>query len=327
MMRKRWAAAIALLLLAACGQPPVTDEVTVRFSDESDTATVTAETKFDLQSRNPRVDAARNAALSSTDPWSVRFARVNPELDQVTFERQRGELARVVHLVRIPANDLGRVFSDTSVTVLLTRENGWNELTLLPGTSQRATREQQRHFEEQLGVWSGDVARYFRAIDHLYDYLDEHPQRAEALFAALVASKEDEPPLLAEEELPFVEAVMNAMERIATRMDESGAEAYSFAEEADLIFNPFPAKMTFRAPDAKDLVIEPVDLFAAIAGLEGKWISPDPLAALLKKEIPTAAELAEMPRKSTSMASATEIASAIREELARPKSYTLRWRD
>ena len=324
-MRKR-SAALVLVVLAACGRPPVTDEVTVQFSDEDDTAVITAETKFDLSSRNPRVEAARNAALAGTDPWTVRFARLTPELDRVTFERNRGDLARVVHTVRVPADDLQRVFSDTSVTVLLTRADGWNELTLLPGASTRATREQERHFEEHLRSWSGDVARYFRAIDHLYDYLDENPHRAEAMFAALVASKEEDP-LVTEEELPFLEAVMHAMERIAARMDATEGAAFTFGEVADLIYNPFPAKMTFRAPGAKDLVIEPVDLYGAIAALEGKWISPDPLAALLRNDIPPASELAAMPRKSAAAPDASEIAAAIKEQLARPKSYTLRWRE
>ena len=323
-MRKLWAA-LALAFLAACGRPPVTDEVTVRFFDDPPEVQITAETRFDLESRSRRVESARNAALTGTDPWSVRFARLAPELDQITFERQSGALARVVHVVRIPADDLPRVFSDTAITATLTYRDGVHELILYPGTSSRATREQQRHFEEQLGSWSKDVARYFTAIDHLYDYIDDNPHRAEAIFAALINNKETE---VLEEEQPFLEAVLNAMERIAARMDESEDDAVSFAEEADLIYNPFPAKMTFKAPGEKELVIEPVDLFAAIAALEGKWISPDPLAALLKddEQMPAAAELAKMPRKSASVVDASEIARAIREQLARPKTYSLRWR-
>lgn len=320
-------AAVALLVLAACGRPPVTDEVTVQFYDGHDDVVITAETKFDLHAQSRRVDLAREAALTGNDPWSVRFARLSPELDQVTFERRKGQLESVVHTIRVPADDLQRVFSDTSVTVTLTRDRGWKELTLYPGTSTRATREQQRLWDEQLTAWSEDVARYFTAIDHLYDYLDDQPHRAKAVFAALVAAEEDDPPI-AEEEEPFVEAVLDAMERIAIRMDQHEGDAASFAEMADLIHNPFPARMIFRVPREKDLVIEPVDLFGAIGALEGRWISPDPLAALLKTEksaIPSATELAEMPRKSSSVPNAAEIARAIREQLARPRVHSLRW--
>lgn len=321
-------AALALLVLAACTKPPVTDEVTIQFFEDHDDVRITAETKFAMNSDSPRVDAARTAAITGIDPWTVRFNRINPELDHITFERERGDLERVVHVVRVPAEDLQRVFSDTSVTLQVLRGEGWRELSLYFGSTPRATREQQRQFDDALKSWSHDVAHYFIAIDHLYDYMDENPHRAEALFAALVASKEEDPPLVAEEELPFIEAVMASMDRIGLRMDAVQGDAATLSELADLIYNPFPAKLTIRAPREKDLVIEPVDLFQEITSLEGKWISPDPLAALLKaEEMPSAADLAAMPRKSASVVDASEIERTIREQLARPKTYTYRWRD
>ena len=321
-------AALALLVLAACTKPPVTDEVTIQFFEDHDDVRITAETKFAMNSDSPRVEAARTAAITGIDPWTVRFNRINPELDHITFERERGELERVVHVVRVPAEDLQRVFSDTSVTLQVLRGEGWRELSLYFGSTPRATREQQRQFDDALKSWSHDVAHYFIAIDHLYDYMDENPHRAEALFAALVASKEEDPPLVAEEELPFIEAVMASMDRIGLRMDAVQGDAATLSELADLIYNPFPAKLTIRAPREKDLVIEPVDLFQEITALEGKWISPDPLAALLKaEEMPSAADLAAMPRKSASVVDASEIERTIREQLARPKTYTYRWRD
>ena len=108
-------------------------------------------------------------------------------------------------------------------------------------------------------------------------------------------------------------------------MDDTEGSAWSFAEEADLIYNPFPARITVRAPGEKDLVIEPVDLYKAIASLEGRWIEPDPLAALLKNEIPPPEDLAKLPRKSANVVNADEIAAAIKEQLARPKTYSIRW--
>jgi hypothetical protein len=174
-------------------------------------------------------------------------------------------------------------------------------------------------------VWSNDVAKYFTAVDHLYDYLDENPHRAEAIFTALLSEKEV---AVAEDEEPFLKAVLDAMERIADRMDEQEGDALTIVEEADLIYNPFPARMTIRVPREDDLVIEPVDLFAAITALEGRWISPDPLALLLNEKNPTAEELAALPRVSKPVVNGGEIAGAIREQLAaRPKTYSIRWRD
>jgi hypothetical protein len=320
-------AVLALLLLAACKQPPVTDQVTVQFYEHRNTITVTATTDFNRTSQNPRIESARIAALAGTDPWSIRFARVSPVDEDVTFSRHRGTLDQVTRRITIPADDLQRVFSDTSITVNLLEGEGWRELSLYPGTSSRASREQIRLFEEHLNAWSEEVARYFIAIDHLYDYLDENPHRAKFIFAT--QENDEESPVL-EEEKPLVEAVGNAMERILSRLEEQEDQAYSFAEAADLIFNPFPAKMTIRVPREKDLVIEPVNLVEALTSLEGKWVSPDPLAALLTKdgeEPLTSEQLAAMPRHSTSVINATEIATAIREQLARPQTYTIRWQD
>lgn len=321
-MMKKLAVLALLVVAAACR--PATDDVTVQFYDDNDDVTVTAETRFDVNSATQRTRDRQTAALNGTDPWSIRFARLSPESETVTFERSRGELERVTRSIRIPADDLQRVFSDTAVTVSLIRGDGWNELTLIPGTSSRATREQQRHFEGTLTSWSNDVARYFTAVDHLYDYLDENPHRAQGIFAAML---NDEDIVSNEEDQAFLRAVLEAMERIATRMDEQEGEANTFAEEADLIYNPFPARMTIRVPREKDLVIEPVDLMKAVTSLEGRWISPDPLALLLNEKNPTAEELAAMPRKSSAVVSGAEIAQAIREQLVRPRTYSIRWRD
>ena len=59
-------AVLALLLLAACAQPPVTDQVTVQFYEDRNTITVTATTDFKRDSQNPRVESARIA--SRLDP-------------------------------------------------------------------------------------------------------------------------------------------------------------------------------------------------------------------------------------------------------------------
>jgi hypothetical protein len=312
------------LLLAACGRPPIRDEVTIQFHEDRDDITVTAETWFDRGRGNERVNAARTAAVQGLDDWSVRFARLDPKSDEVTFARHQGELERVTRRIHIPSDDLQRVFSDTSITVNLVRSDGWQELSLIPGTSSRATREQTRHFNGELRAWSEEVARYFVAIDHLYDYLDENPHRARFVFAALLNEKDAG---VLEDELPLLEAAVNAMERIGERMDATENDAFTFAEEADLIYNPFPARMVIRVPHEKDLVIERVDLFKTIAALEGKWISPDPLAALLKDASPTSEQLAELPRKSASVINPSEIETAIREELVQPRTYSIRWTD
>ncbi|HEX8172653.1 MAG TPA: hypothetical protein VF824_19105 [Thermoanaerobaculia bacterium] len=330
-------AVFLLLLLSGCVRPPVSDEVTIDLRGEH--AVVTARTRFSLQPGNEesraRIEAARAAALDGSDPWSVRFARVNAESERVTFERTRGALENVIHEVEIAPEELQRVFADANVTVNVLHGDGWRELTFYPGSGGRATREQQRHFDAELSSWSKDVARYFTAVDHLYTYLDDQPGRAEYVFAAVLGEKDA---AVLDEEQPLVDAVVDSMTAIADRMDANEGRAESFAEEADLVFNPLPARVVVRVPGdvvssegfaSKEgaLTIEPVDLFGAIGKLEGRWISPDPLAALLRDQAPTAAQLADAERVSHAVVNASEVAAALRDQLARPKVFAVRWRD
>jgi hypothetical protein len=332
-------------LVVACARPPVEDQITIEPVKTDDSVIVTVQTSFELHPRNDetrrRVEIARAAALSSTDAWSIRFGNLQPAEESLTFEKTAGTLERVTRSVRIPSDDLHRVFADANITVDVLRGEGWRELTFYPGTSGRASREQQRQFETELAAWSRSVARYFIAMDHLYSYLRDQPERAPYFFAALLNEKnvDGSDPMVAEDELPIIEAVLASMTEIAERMDNQEERAATFAEEADLIFNPFPGRVTIRVPagvisaegfssqKGNDLVIEPVDLFAAIAALEGKWISPDPLAALLRDQTPRSSEIASLPRKSTAVVNSTDIARAIREQLARPKTYSVRWRE
>lgn len=83
----------------------------------------------------------------------------------------------------------------------------------------------------------------------------------------------------------------------------------------------------FTLRKGNEVIVEPVDLFATLTSLEGKWIAPDPMAALLRDQTPLAADLAELPRRSEAVVSRSEIARALREELTRPRMYSVRWRD
>jgi hypothetical protein len=332
-------AAVLILLSAACVRPPVSDEVVVEI-ERNDRARVTVETTFHdaeltTSDRLAFVEAARVAAMHGNDPWSARFLRVTPEDEEVTIAKHRGKVERVTRSIRIPAIELQQVFSDTNITVSLLSGDGWNELRFIPGGSGRATREQRKHFEDVLESWSGAVSRYFAALDHLYLYMDANAHRAAPLFRELMNAtprEVDVTPLL-EDEVLLVEAVRITMDDIAKRMDEEQDNAWRFAEEADLIYNAFPARTMLRVPGdvisregfEKELAIEPVDLLEIITKLEGRWMSPDPLVLLLREQKASAETLASAQR-TRNTASPKEIADAIREQLERPKVYAVRWR-
>jgi hypothetical protein len=347
-VRTLWRTGCALLLvaLAACQRTPVVDDLVLDFRESGQHVTVLAETSFELKPANDairrRVDAARAAALANTDPWAVRFARLQPVADSTTFRRDQGALHQVIRSVTIPHDDLQLVFADTNITVKTLRGDGWRELSFFPGSSTRATRDQQRAFEGALALWSEDIARYLTAVHETYAYLDRRPQRARYVFAAILDERGEDgaPPIVLEEEQLLVDTVRESMERIASRMDASQGDAVTFAEQADLLFNPFPARVTVRVPGTilasqgfsirdkgKDVVIEPVELFETLASLEGVWLTPDPLSALLREEPITSVKLAEIERESTALVSGSEIAREVRSRLARPQTYALRWRE
>ena len=343
-MRRPILAAL-LFALAACTRLPVTEEVTIEPSAESESVTVTVSTAFWLspptEALRRRVEEARAAALAGTDPWSVRFARLSqPEHERVTMERTRGALERVTRSATIDSDDLQHLFSDTGITVDLLRGEGWRELRLFPGSAGRASREQQKALNTTLDIWSRSVTRYFTAMHHFYRYLDEHPGREQVMWAAFLEERGPDGlvPPVSDEEAPLLDAVRHSMDQIAERMDTEDGRAALLMEQADLVFNPFPGRVVLRTPrdvlmaegfkqKGNELTIEPVDLFESLAGLEGRWISPDPLAATLRDQHLTSAQLAEMERKSTAVVNAGEVHRAIREQLVRPKSYVVRWRD
>jgi len=342
---RRGILAASLLVLAACTRLPVTEEVTIEPSAESDAVTVTVSTSFWLSpptdELREHVDDARSAALSGTDAWSVRFARLSqPQSERLTLERTRGALERVTRAATIPSDDLQHLFSDTGVTVDVLRGDGWRELRLFPGSSGRATREQQKELETTLDVWSRSVSRYFTAMHHFYRYLDEQPGREEVLWAAFLEERGPDGlvPPVADDEAALIDAVRHSMDEIAIRMDTEDRRAAFLMEQADLVYNPFPGRIVVRVPrdvlasegfsvKGNQLSIEPVDLFQSLAGLEGRWISPDPLAASLRDQQLTSAQLADAERKSTAVVNSSEVGRAIREQLVRPKAYVVRWRD
>jgi hypothetical protein len=342
----RLLAASLLALLVACSRPAVEDSVTIEFHDDKPEATITARQTFRIATRSAaeraRISSAANAAMLGTDPWSVRFDRLQPASEQVTFDRVRGQLERVTHAAVVPAHDVERFFSDSSLTVKYARGEGWGELAIYPGTSNRFTREQQRHFDEALTAWSQAISRYYQSLAHLYGYLAENPQRARFVFAALLSERgvDGAPPLVTEDEQPLVDAVLASMDTIGAKLDEETERGMGFAEEADLIFNPFPAKLTVVAPatilaregfvdasDARTVMVEQVDLLASLSALEGRWASPDPLLLLLRDTRKDAEELAAIRRRIEPVTSARDIEDAVRAQLIRPKTYLLRWKE
>jgi hypothetical protein len=172
----------------------------------------------------------------------------------------------------------------------------------------------------------------------MYGYMNEHSARATEIFAALFRDEDDtQPSLITDEEHDLIIALRKALNALTEDDDTEQLEA-----EADLVYNPLPARIVVRVPGEpllvegfalgrdKELVAEPPSLLEAIASLEGRWVTPDPLAFSIRPggggdPASEAALIAAMPRRTAVVVGAIEVSDAIVEKLRPAPRYRVRW--
>jgi hypothetical protein len=339
-MRRATFTAIVFLFAASCANI-VHHDLILTFDETGEHVTVAAATSIpttkDSRDR-ARDDRLRDDILAGRDEWSLRFANANPESYRVVLDRARGELIRAERSARIDNADLQKIFYDVAVSAVVTRGDGWAELAIYPGTSTRATRAQRDDAEKKLRAYSERAVQYFSAVRALYDYMNEHQPRAAQLFSAMFRDDDDpHQPLLTAEEHDLLDAVRRGVNGLTEDKDTEQLEA-----EADLVYNPLPARIVARVPGEPlvvegfargkdgDLVAEPPTLIEAIAALEGRWVTPDPLAFSIRpngggdpdKE---AALIAAMPRHTTAVVGAIEVGDSLIQKLRPAPRYRVRW--
>jgi hypothetical protein len=331
-------ATLLALFLFSCDDLPH-HEVTLAFDDSGEHITIAAETRIPEKPRDEsRARQLREDLVGYRDEWSLRFANANPAEDRMTYERSRGTVVRVEHVARIDADNLQKFFFDVPLSATVTRGPGWAELTLYPGTSTRATRQQREDFEHKLQLYAHRAVSYFAAVRAMYGYLDENPQRANAMFHALFRDDDQEQPvLLTETEMNLEEATRHAIENLAFGQQDTE----DLEREADLVFNPFPATLVVKVPteplivegftreEKGRLVAHTMNLLDAVASLEGKWISPDPLAFAMRSDAKGLEDFAPViaaePRRAAAVIGEREVADALRERLQPAMRYRVRF--
>lgn len=333
--------AAAVFFFAGSCANIVHHDLTLTFDDRGERVTVAAMTSLPSSKDShdhARDERLREDILAGRDEWSLRFANASPESDRVTYERAHGELIQAEHVARIDTADLQKVFFDVAVSAVVTRGEGWAELAIYPGTSTRATRQQRDDAEKRLRAYSQRAVRYFDAVRGMYDYMNEHPQRAAELFAALFRDADDpHPSLINDEEHDLVTAVVKTVDALSKDEDTEALEA-----EADLVYNPLPARIVVRVPGEPlivegftrgkegELVAEPLSLLQAIAALEGRWVTPDPVAFSIRpggggEPDKEAALIAAMPRRTTVVVGEIEVGDALVLKLRPAPRYRVRW--
>jgi hypothetical protein len=294
-------------LLAACFEEPVREELELRLAADGTaevaltTTILVPDEEIDNLALRNRLESERRRLLLGEDDWVRRFERLDALSQETTFERDHGVLASARQSARVSlASDpeaLGRFFSDTLVGAFYSggaAGDGTAELALFPLAPGRAGRRERQRLERAIDPWTEVLARYFRAAGRLYDYLEEHPDRAEVAFSVLleeVLPEEDggRRELLHRHEEPLVEAVDQAMTDAWEVLLVSSQEAYSINEVSRLVYDPFPARLRvevpgevvaiegFAATPESGLVVPTVSLWQALTDLQGLWLEPDPL--------------------------------------------------
>jgi hypothetical protein len=217
------------------------------------------------------------------------------------------------------------------------------ELAITPGPSTRATRRQREETEKTLDAWTGSLAEYLRAVQDLYAYLDEHPDRARPCFAALF---EKEAGKLSAEEERRLGRLNDAMGQVLEVLAIPPDGAWSPDEVSRLVYDPFPARLSLKLPGEPlevegfrksaegGLTVRGLGLWEALRSLQGKWISPDPVLVYVegsrreKQEVDLDAFL-QKPRQAAPahlLPSAREIRTEIEGRLRPEPLYRVVWR-
>ncbi|HYC89708.1 MAG TPA: hypothetical protein VEO54_10895 [Thermoanaerobaculia bacterium] len=350
-MRLRFCHAVALaaglVLSARCAvEKPLSTRVHLRIDGDGQRVQITTATElkqsWEVGGAKDRLASAREAMLAARDEWSNRYAQLEAQSDRLLQQRERGELRRVERSAVVERDQLTRFFADTPLTFQFTGGADFSELLIFTGSSSRATRQQKDNVERFLGLWSEDGAHYVRAVGKVYEYLERRPDRAGAAFAVLLEG--DERPAENEEEETLLAEARASMKQILDRLDTAQENASTVDEDFDDVFNPFPAAVTVQLPGTivavenfvrlgdDSVEVRGAGITDAVRTLEGRWVSPDPLAILVRSALDgedqavTAASLAAMPRKRSAPVTPSEVREAIVQGLQRAKMYRVQWR-
>jgi len=336
--------AIALLLFATGCVTVPRDYVRIDVVDNGHiNVTSISDIPVEMKGREAksRLAAMREAAVSGRDPWAVRYNRLDLSSERTTFEKSHGVITRVEHSATIANEDLSRLLADTNLTILFTKGDGWNELAIFPGTSQRATREQRQLFDDLMDDVTLRAANYLRSVDRLYRYLDREPGRAEYVLPQLYAGDEDSIVARDEEEKTLIVDVQKSLSHLLLSDFNDDDHAQTLLETANLVLDPFPGLISVKLPVEPEavegfqrdegLIFEATmpTLVDAVASLEGHWIAPDPLAVAIRNEKKSkedaVSELLRTPRHSTDVVTQADLKDALLEKLKPAPQYRVRW--
>jgi len=347
-----------ILLLSACFETPIDESIQLRFLSNggvvvTSTVALMDETRSETNpALSRRLSEARQELFEGSDPWSRRFASVQPVTERSSWEKILGVVRKSVHsAVLAEPKDFAALFGDTSLIVSYEiKEDGVAELVIAPGIPGAATQSQRRQVERALDAWTESIARYLSTGGELYQYLDGHPERARACLGALFADQlsdgdREKLPALTAEEKELDDRVQAAMQEVWSVLTIPDGEDHTPDELSHLVYDPFPGRLTVRLPGApleapegftagRDgaLSAEGPGLWQALRSLEGRWLSPDPLLLYMEHVRRNPDEpfnlnaLLRQERRAEPAPDAKEVRLAVEERLRPEPVYRVLWK-
>jgi hypothetical protein len=218
-----------------------------------------------------------------------------------------------------------------------------HELRLVPVGSPPANLNERRDVDRRLDEWAAVVADYMAEATVLYEYLDRRPDRAVPCLSHLFDRHGPEPTTLDAGEDELVARVKDRIHKVAAVLEVAPGEAYTLNELSRLAFDPCPTRLTVDVRgellgvegfiEGDGFLERPaVDLWRALAGLEGRWLGPDLVTAMIapvphgQQPDPDPEAFAAIARRWTKPPAPADVAEALRAGLVPPEQHVVRWR-
>jgi hypothetical protein len=343
-------AAVTVLTALGCFEEPVREHVhlTLLGGEVVVVTTVQDVASPDVAGSNQRLadrlDEARTEIERGWDRWRPLYDTLEPIADRSTVERVDGLARRAVYSGAVTEfRPVERFLDSVGMTATLAGEPRLLELQLSPSGSPPATWNERQEVERRIDDWSAVVAAYLGGAVTLYEYLDQRPDRAVACLSHVLDSHAAESGPLDEREEELVSALKERIEAVSEVLLVGSDDPYSLNELSRRAFDPFPARLTVSVAGEpvevegfveRDGYLErpAVDLWTALASLEGRWIAPDLVTAMIApvpgalQPQPDPEAFAALDRRYAPAPDPSEVASALRSGLIAPDLHRVRWR-
>lgn len=338
----------AVILCTSCLEPVVEESLNLAF-DENGGLTITAATNM-IRRETPddhpvteRLRDLRDAAQRGDDFWGRQFGTMSAGYERVIFDYTDRVLVGVTRSISLKETaEVENLFRALGVGTFVARDRNLLTFEVYPAGATRATEEQRKIARRDTQATSQAFAAYLDAARRLYEYLEQHPDRARPLFERLFETSEIE---IEQDEWTLIAAVGESMNAITKIFELHESQPYTLDELSRLVFDPFPAETTIQIQgQVRDVVgfeaigpnhykIPSIGLWGALAGFEGKWLSPDLLIVDVnwkmkgdKTDNAAAVEkLLGQPRHYEPIPRASDILRELEKRLAPASVYRLEW--